>query len=140
MLHDLDDVLQHENFVADRSNDSSHRVSPSLIRLLQFGITSYNHGTVEEAVQEPLTSTDNHDNEDGVTLASSGFEENVRTQMIFQPILPSTTAEHHDAPRQHRNPTAEPCSDRDGPGDYCLQFSSSTLPKKRGLACICLPY
>ena len=150
--HDLDNVLQHQNFVVDRSDDSTHRVSPSLIRLLQFGISSYNHGTADEAYQGASiaastgSSRDNHltntssesefasttargtthgHREDDSLSDYTSFEENTRTHMIFQPVLTSTDTVH--ARRQQSITDV-------------IAFNSSTLPKKRGLASLVYAY
>jgi hypothetical protein len=41
---DLEEVLQHENFIVDRSEESDDKVSAKLVRLMQFGITSEKSG------------------------------------------------------------------------------------------------
>jgi hypothetical protein len=45
---DIDTVMQLENFIVDRSDNSEMKVSPKLVRMMQFNTTTYNLGTAEE--------------------------------------------------------------------------------------------
>ena len=46
---DIDAVMQLDNFIVDRSDNSEVMVSPKLVRMIQFNTTSYsNLGTEEE--------------------------------------------------------------------------------------------
>jgi hypothetical protein len=44
LADELEEVLQHENFIVDRSDESDAKVSAKLVRLMQFGITSEKSG------------------------------------------------------------------------------------------------
>ena len=50
---ELETVMQPSNFIVDRTNDSANKVSPKLIRLMQFNNSTYNLGTAESVEPAP---------------------------------------------------------------------------------------
>jgi hypothetical protein len=102
----LEEVLQHENFIVDRSEESDDKVSAKLVRLMQFGITSEKSG--EQSAAEvadsllpareprPVRSGSKSDEvfvEDVESDEDSEeeIEENTRATMIFQPDMVTAT-------------------------------------------------
>jgi hypothetical protein len=69
------DTLNLDDFIIDRTDASENIVNPKLVRLMQFGISSYNTGTTEESIPPQ------NDVDDGEDV------ENNRAHMIFQPLL-----------------------------------------------------
>ena len=77
----LRETLCEENFISDRSDGTDDRVHPDVIRLMQFGISSYNHGTAEEVILPSAAATEEDDDDMDTP------EEHTRTSMLFQPDL-----------------------------------------------------
>jgi hypothetical protein len=141
----LEEVLQHENFIVDRSEESDDKVSAKLVRLMQFGITSEKSGEQSAAEvadsllpareSRPVRSGSKSDEvfvEDVESDEDSEeeIEENTRATMIFQPDM--VTATHPLGPAEA---APQPRSITD-----IIAFSSSTIPKKRGLGCLTYAY
>ena len=110
---DLEEVLQHENFIVDRSEESDDKVSAKLVRLMQFGITSEKSGEQSAAevadtlfpspAREPRPVRSGSDEvfvEDVESDEDSEdeIEENTRATTIFQPDM--VTATHPFGPAE----------------------------------------
>ena len=151
----LDDAMDYKNFIVDRTDEGGNKVSKKLVRLMQFGITSYNHGTVDDS-DDPLaplcppcaTQTSvgmtmdvqvergannfpygddrSDDDDEDEELDVEECNENTRMHMLFQPIIPVRVM--------------LPSTDNDAvavrqrvPVNVLIAFNSSTMPKTRGL-------
>jgi len=145
LANGLDETMNADNFIVDRTDSSDNHVSKKLVRLMQFGITSYNHGTAGTDSDEPaapfcapcatvstqgdekMDTTSSVDDSDDDDLDMNGCKpENTRTSMLFQPIipirdiLPSETDEAVAARRRR-------------PVNVVIAFNSTTMPKTRGM-------
>ena len=147
----LDEAMKVENFIVDRTDSSDNHVSKKLVRLMQFGITSYNHGTAgtdSDQATPPVTvcapcsssagtqrdtemdTSNNGDDSDDEDVDINGCRpENTRTSMIFQPIIPvrdilPSETDEAVAARQRR------------PMNVVIAFNSTTMPKTRGMGCM----
>jgi len=147
----LDEAMDYENLIVDRTDESDNKVSKKLVRLMQFGITSYNHGTADsDDSDDPLAplcppcatqtsssagttmdvdrGTNNfpHGDDESDEEDEDPDDENTRMHMLFQPIIPvrdmmPSTEDDAVAARQRV------------PVNVLIAFNSSTMPKTRGL-------
>jgi hypothetical protein len=56
----LEEAMKLENFIVDRTDTSDDRVSPKLVDMMQFGITSYNHGTADASSSQVVHTLTGH--------------------------------------------------------------------------------
>ena len=76
--HAIFDNLNPDSCFVDRTDSSLNSVNPKLVKILQFGISSYNTGTADNAIEEEEPETGQHE------TANTELE-NTRTRMIYQP-------------------------------------------------------